>query len=129
MSGGPKAGFTLGGLVVLGLVIITVALITYLVSNYLYVTYEAGRYSLELSNRLSSLSRSCIAYIANNSLYFPYSTYVEYSIPNTVKPGLYSTLNLTGFRGEVLIFTEGCTILVKSTGNATGFEVIGYGTG
>ncbi len=129
MSGGPRAGFTLGGLVVLGLIIITVALITYLVGNYLYVEYEAGRYSLELSSKLSLLSRSCITYMANNSLYFPYGTYVEYSIPSTVKPGWYSTLNLTEFKGEVLIFTEGCTILVKSTGNATGFEVLGYGSG
>jgi len=129
MSGGPKAGFTLGGLVVLGLVVIAVALIVYLVGDYLYVTYETGKYSLELSNRLSSLSRSCIAYIVNNSLYFPYGTYVEYSVPSTVRPGWYSTLNLTGFRGEVLIFTDGCTILVKSTGNATGFEVLGYGSG
>ncbi|MGC9153082.1 MAG: hypothetical protein ACP5GY_05035 [Vulcanisaeta sp.] len=123
-------GFTIGGLVIIALVIIVAGILTYLLSNYLYTTYESGRYVAELNGEVSTLSRSCNAYLSNGTLYFPYGIYVEYSIPNVVRPGMYQSMDLANMSGTVVLFARGCTIIVKSTGNAVGFMVVsGYGVG
>ena len=118
-------GFTVGGIVVLALLIIASSLVIYLFSDYLYTAYRSSVMAGEIGTRLIQLSRSCIAYLVNNSLYFPYGAYVEYSVPNIVRPGYYHVINLTSINGEALIFLNGCTIVVRSSGNATGFEVVG----
>ncbi len=123
-------GFTIGGLVIIALVIIVAGILTYLLSNYLYTTYESGRYVAELNGEVSTLSRSCNAYLSNGTLYFPYGVYVEYSVPNVVRPGMYRSMDLANMSGTVVVFARGCTIIVKSTGNAVGFMVVsGYGVG
>ena len=122
-------GFTVGGIVVLALLIVASSLVIYLLGDYLYTAYRSSVMAGGISAKLVQLSRSCVAYLVNGSLYFPYGAYVEYSVPSVVKPGYYHVINLTGFNGEALIFLGGCTIVVRSSGNATGFEVVGYGSG
>ena len=129
MSRASGRGFTIGGVVILALIMIVIAITTYLLSDYLYTMYEAGRYTAEIGSELASLGRSCTVYVSNGSLYFPYGTYIEYSVPNVTKPGWYREVSLSGINGTVLLFTRGCVVLVEPTGNATGFEVIGYGAG
>ena len=122
-------GFTVGGIVVLALLIVASSLVIYLLGDYLYTAYRSSMMAGGIGDKLVQLSRSCIAYLVNDSLYFPYGAYVEYSVPSVVSPGYYHVINLTGINGEALIFLSGCTIVVRSSGNAMGFEVIGYGPG
>ena len=122
-------GFTIGGIVVLALLIIASSLIIYLLSDYLYTAYKSSIMISRINMKTMQLSRSCITYLVNDSLYFPYGIYVEYTIPNAISPGYYHMINLSSINGEVVIFLNGCVIAVRSTGNATGYEVIGYGPG
>ncbi|MGC8606948.1 MAG: hypothetical protein ACP5L5_05270 [Vulcanisaeta sp.] len=122
-------GFTIGGIIVLALLIIMTSLVIYLVSDYLYTTYQSSSMIGKINTRVIQLSRSCITYLVNNSLYFPYGAHIEYSIPSTISPGYYHTIDLSGIDGKVVIFLDGCVIVVESTGNATGYEVLGYGAG
>ncbi|WP_243678157.1 hypothetical protein [Vulcanisaeta distributa] len=109
--------------------IITASLIIYLMGDYLYTAYQSSTMAGRISGKVIQLSRSCTAYLVNNTLYFPYGAYVEYSVPSVVKPGYYQSMDLSGINGEVLLFLNGCVIVVKSVGNATGYEVLGYGAG
>ncbi|GAB6946028.1 hypothetical protein JCM16161A_01580 [Vulcanisaeta sp. JCM 16161] len=122
-------GFTIGGIVILALLIMASSLIIYLIGDYLYTTYQSSTMTGRINARTMQLSRSCITYLINNTLYFPYGAYVEYSVPNVVRPGYYHTIGLAGINGEAILFLNGCVVIVESTGNATGYEVLGYGTG
>ncbi|WP_054854010.1 hypothetical protein [Vulcanisaeta distributa] len=95
-----RGGFTIGGIVVLALLIVAASLVIYLVSDYLYTAYQASSMMGRINTRLTQLSRSCIAYLVNGSLYFPYDAHVEYSIPSMVGPGYYHEINLSGINGE-----------------------------
>ncbi len=124
-----RGGFTIGGIVILALLIITASLIIYLMGDYLYTAYQSSTMVGKINNRVIQLSRSCVAYLINNTLYFPYGAYVEYSVPSVVRPGYYQSMDLSGINGEVLIFLNGCVVVVRSVGNASGYEVFGYGAG
>ncbi|WP_243666702.1 hypothetical protein [Vulcanisaeta sp. JCM 16159] len=57
-----------------------------------------------MNTRLTQLSKSCIAYLVNGSLYFPYDAHAEYSIPSMVDPGYYLVISLSGINGEAYCF-------------------------
>ncbi|BDR92791.1 hypothetical protein [Vulcanisaeta souniana] len=122
-------GFTVGGIVILALLIIATSLITYMISDYLYTAYQASVVVGRINTRLLGLSRSCAVYLVNDSLYFPYGAYVEYSVPSVVSPGYYHEVNASNANGEVMFFLRGCIVVVRSVGNASGYEVLGYGAG
>lgn len=65
-----RGGFTIGGIVILALLIITASLIIYLMGDYLYTAYQSSTMVGKINNRVIQLSRSCVAYLINNTLYF-----------------------------------------------------------
>jgi hypothetical protein len=113
-------GLAFPSIVLLGTLVIVGGLITYALIQYSMILSEAQEYGASVNQRMIEAASSCIAYLDNGTLRFPYTVNVIRTIPpNALGPGRYSEIRISNL--SALVFTEGCAILI----NGTSYRVLG----